>query len=126
DSVIVHFRNELPESTTVHWRGLHLPFMADGSPIHLVPPGQGFTYAFRLHEGSAGTYWYHPHPHHHTAHQVGRGLFGAIIVRDPKDPLPTSLTEQLLILSDNRFLPDGTIDFPDPASPQGKVDAMNG
>lgn len=126
DRVIVHFRNELPESTTVHWHGLHIPFTADGSPYHPVGPGETHDYDFTLLPGSAGTYWYHPHPHHSTGYQVAKGLYGAIIVRAADDPLPASLSEKLLILSDNRFLPDGTIDFPDPRSLQARIDAENG
>jgi bilirubin oxidase len=36
------------------------------------------------------------------------------------------MPEKLLILSDNRFLRDGTIDFPDPASHHGGIDEENG
>ena len=39
DHVVVHFRNDLPVTTTVHWHGFHLPFEADGSPFHPVAPG---------------------------------------------------------------------------------------
>src|SRR5688500_4100993 len=39
DRVIVHFRNLLPEPTTIHWHGLHLPVAADGNPMDPVPPG---------------------------------------------------------------------------------------
>ncbi|CAN5814891.1 multicopper oxidase family protein [soil metagenome] len=126
DRVIVHFRNDLPESTTVHWHGIHLPFDADGSPFHPVEPGESRIYEFTVRPGTAGTYWYHPHPHHHTSGQVARGLFGGIIVRAPDDPLPASLAERLLILSDNRFDPDGSLDLADPHSPQGRVDFENG
>lgn len=125
DSVIIHFTNELEEETTVHWHGLHLPFKSDGSPFHPVAPGESYTYAFKLHPGSAGTYWYHPHPHHRTAWQVGMGLYGGIIVRDPDDPLP-EMNEKLLILSDNRFDEDGAIDFPEEGDRQFKIDEMNG
>jgi FtsP/CotA-like multicopper oxidase with cupredoxin domain len=126
DRVVVRFRNELPESTTVHWHGVHLPFDADGSPFHLVAPGAERVYEFTVRPGTAGTYWYHPHPHHHTGRQVARGLYGGIVVRAADDPLPATLTERLLILSDNRFLPDGSLDLPDPHSPQGRVDFENG
>lgn len=126
DSVRIHFRNELPEETTIHWHGLHLPFAADGSPFHPVAPGEEYTFAFRVHAGTAGTYWYHPHPHHRTAYQVGKGLYGAIIVRDPQDPLPSSLTERLLILSDNRFGPEGSVAFAEPGTRQARIDEMNG
>jgi len=127
DRVIVHFENQLPEPTTVHWHGLHLPFTADGSPFHPVAPGERHDYVFTIARGAAGTYWYHPHPgDHRTAVQIAKGLYGAIIIRADDDPLPASLPEKLLILSDNRFLPDGAIDLPDPDSPQGRVDAENG
>jgi FtsP/CotA-like multicopper oxidase with cupredoxin domain len=125
DSVIVHFRNELPYETTVHWHGLHLPFESDGSPFHPVAPGNSFTYAFRLKPGTAGTYWYHPHPHHHTAYQVGKGLYGGLIVRDPDDPLP-DMTEHLLILSDQRFADDGSLAFAEVGTRQARIDEMNG
>lgn len=126
DRVIVRFKNELPEATTVHWHGLHLPFEADGSPFHPVAPGEEYEYAFTVRPGTAGTYWYHPHPNHETGIQVARGLYGAVIVRAADDPLPASLTEKVLILSDNRFLPDGSFDIPDRHSPQGRVDFENG
>ena len=87
DRVIVHFRNDLPDSTTVHWHGLHLPVAADGSPFHPVAPGESRDFEFTIRPGSAGTYWYHPHPHHRTGWQVAKGLYGAVIVRDPDDPL---------------------------------------
>jgi FtsP/CotA-like multicopper oxidase with cupredoxin domain len=126
DRVTIRFRNELPEETTVHWHGLRLPFSADGSPFHAVAPGDEYVYAFTVPTGSAGTYWYHPHPHHRTAWQVGMGLYGAIVIRSADDPLPESLTEKMLILADNRFLPDGSLDFPERDSEQGRVDERNG
>lgn len=126
DSVIIHFRNELDEETTIHWHGMHLPFVSDGSPFHPVQPGESYTYTFKVHPGTAGTYWYHPHPHHRTAWQVGMGLYGGIIVRDPNDPLPDELEDKLLILSDNRFDEEGNIDFAEEGTRQFKVDEMNG
>ncbi len=126
DSIIVHFKNNLAEETTVHWHGIHLPFIMDGSPFHPIAAGESFTYRFRLHEGTAGTYWYHPHPHHHTAWQVGMGLYGGIIIRDPNDPLPDTLTEHLLILSDNGFDEKGEIEFAELGSRQKRMDDMNG
>jgi FtsP/CotA-like multicopper oxidase with cupredoxin domain len=126
DRVTVHFRNDLPEPTTVHWHGLHLPFSADGSPFHPVAPGEEYEYSFTIPTGTAGTYWYHPHPHHHTAWQVGKGLYGAIVVRAHDDPIPASIPEKLLILSDNRFHPDGSLDFAEPGSEQARADEVNG
>jgi len=126
DRVIVHFRNMLPEPTTIHWHGLHIPAASDGSPFALVLPGASRDYVFTLQPGSAGTYWYHPHPHGQTGAQIARGLYGALIVRAPDDPLPSSLREQVLILADNRFGDDGAIDFPAPDSAPGQRDEVNG
>jgi FtsP/CotA-like multicopper oxidase with cupredoxin domain len=126
DSVIVHFRNELPEPTTIHWHGIHLPFHADGSPFDPVKPGEQYDYVFTVKRGTAGTYWYHPHPDERAGPEVAMGLFGALIVRAADDPLHGLVTEKLLVLYDNRFLPDGSLDLPDPDSPEGHRDFENG
>jgi len=125
DHVIVHFRNNLPEPTTVHWHGIHLPFDSDGSPFQPLKPGETHDYSFTVRPGTAGTYWYHPHPDRRTGFAIGKGLFGAIVVHAADDPLP-AMPEKLIILSDNRFLKDGAIDFPDPQSRHGGLDEENG
>ncbi len=125
EHVIVHFRNELEEPTTIHWHGLHLPAGADGSPFDPVPPGGTYDYVFDVPVGTAGTYWYHPHPDRTTTEQVAHGLYGAVIIRAAHDPLE-GIPERLLILSDNRFRPDGSIDLPAPDSRQGQIDLENG
>ena len=125
DRVIVHFQNNLPEPTTVHWHGIHLPASQDGSPFDPVAAGGKRDYTFTIPKGTAGTYWYHPHLHHKTGYQIAKGLVGAIIVRAPDDPLP-KLTERLLILTDQRFRADGSIDLPDKHTPEGRIDEENG
>jgi bilirubin oxidase len=126
DRVTVRFRNELAEPTTVHWHGLSLPIDSDGSPLDPVSPGEERLYTFTVPEGSAGTYWYHPHPHHETTSQVTRGLYGAVVIRAPDDPLPASYTERLLVLSDNRILDDGSFDFTEPTTLHVQIDHQNG
>ncbi|HSQ61110.1 MAG TPA: multicopper oxidase domain-containing protein, partial [Acidobacteriota bacterium] len=32
ERVIIHFRNDLAEPSTIHWHGIHLPASQDGSP----------------------------------------------------------------------------------------------
>ena len=125
DRVIVHFRNELPEATTIHWHGLHIPAVMDGSPLHPVAPGASYDYVFTIKRGTAGTYWYHPHPDVRSGYQIAKGLFGAVIVRARDDPL-RGIPERLLILSDNRFRADGSVDFAEPQSVQGQIDEVNG
>ena len=125
DRVIVHFRNELPEPTTIHWHGLHIPAVMDGSPLHPVAPGASYDYVFTIKPGTAGTYWYHPHPDVRSGYQIAKGLFGAVVVRARDDPL-RGVPERLLILSDNRFRADGSVDFSKPRSLQGQIDEVNG
>ena len=50
DTLIVHFHNDLPESTTIHWHGLEVPANMDGSNISqgAVPPNGYFRYEFKL------------------------------------------------------------------------------
>src|SRR5690606_13110871 len=62
DRMIVHFTNNLPEATTIHWHGVRLPNNMDGAPgltQNPVEPGETFTYDFVFED--AGTFWYHPH-----------------------------------------------------------------
>jgi len=82
----VEVENLLPEGTTVHCHGIRLPNAMDGVPHLTQPPisasGGRFTYEFTLPD--AGTYWYHPHMN--SSPQVGRGLYGPLIVEEEKAP----------------------------------------
>jgi len=98
DRVIIHFRNSLPEETTIHWHGVRVPNDMDGAPgmtqDPVAPEGQ-FRYEFVVRD--AGTYWYHPHSN--SAKQVGWGLYGPIVVTDPADPRELG-DDLVLMLSD--------------------------
>ena len=77
--------NQLDEPTTVHWHGLRVPVGMDGMPYLSQPPIEpGGTFVYRLPLRDAGTFWYHPHLR--SSEQVGRGLYGALIVDEP-DPV---------------------------------------
>lgn len=115
DRVRVHFQNQLPEPTTIHWHGLEVPAAMDGADPehHAVAPGERFEYEFVV--PHAGTYWYHPHMN--SAAQVWRGLYGALIV-DPAeaetaDNAATLGAEAVLILSDVSIEADKLVE-PDP------------
>lgn len=76
--------NQLPAPTSIHWHGVVLPNSQDGVAgvtQDAVQPGKQFVYEFVAHQ--PGTYWYHPHQD--PAHQVDKGLFGALII-DPATP----------------------------------------
>ncbi|WP_369822232.1 multicopper oxidase domain-containing protein [Saccharomonospora sp. CUA-673] len=96
DRVQVRVRNQLPEPTTVHWHGLAIRNDMDGVPEVTQPPiaaGDELTYEFI--PPDPGTYWYHSH----GELQRGRGLFGALIIDDPRDPGDYDV-EFLVVLSD--------------------------
>jgi FtsP/CotA-like multicopper oxidase with cupredoxin domain len=98
DRLIVHFSNQLPQPTTVHWHGVQVPIEMDGVPGVSQPPvapGGSFTYDFVVPD--AGLFWYHPHVM--SAAQVGFGLYGALLVEEPDDRLDAA-DELVLVLSD--------------------------
>lgn len=119
DTVEIRFVNRLPQPSTIHWHGLPVPPDQDGNPSAPVAPGASHVYRFTLPKGSAGTYWYHPHPHMMTAEQVFRGLAGPFVVRAADDPL-AGWPERNLFVSDLKLARDGTIASND------MMDWMNG
>lgn len=99
--------NNLPQPTTIHWHGIRLPNGMDGVPNMTQAPvatdGGQFRYVFDLPD--AGTYWYHPHAK--SEEQLGRGLYGPLII-DEKDQAAWQLDsgvedDQVLILDDWRL-----------------------
>ncbi|WP_109482450.1 multicopper oxidase family protein [Paraburkholderia sp. C35] len=119
DTVVIRFVNRLPQPSTIHWHGLPVPPDQDGNPMQPVAPGESRVYRFTLPLGSAGTYWYHPHPHMMSSEQVFRGLAGPIIVRAAGDPL-AAFPERHLFFSDLKLASDASI------APNDMMDWMNG
>ncbi|MFN3261186.1 MAG: multicopper oxidase family protein [Pikeienuella sp.] len=102
----IEVENALAEETTVHWHGLRVPNGMDGVP-HLtqapIAPGEAFAYAFDAVD--AGTFWYHPHQR--SFEQVGRGLYGALIVEE--ETPPRADRELAWVLDDWRLTQDAAI-----------------
>ncbi len=73
--------NQLADTSTVHWHGLHVAAINDGGPHTPILPGATWNPQFTV-MNSAATYWYHPHTHMKTAEQAIKGADGMIIVRD--------------------------------------------
>ena len=131
DRLVVHFKNSLPEPTTIHWHGLRIPVAMDGVPDHsqaAVEPGATFDYDFVLPD--AGTYWYHPH--FASAAQVGDGLYGALVVEDTTEPEGLG-AETVLVFSDIGLDADGSLqprdvggDFGTLFGREGNVHLVNG
>ncbi|MGE0601148.1 MAG: multicopper oxidase family protein [Dehalococcoidia bacterium] len=101
DKVRFNVKNNLEESTTIHWHGLYVPNAMDGVPYVTqdpIKPGETYVYEFTIR--NQGSHMYHSH--HNSADQVNRGLLGAFIVmpQDPKD-YPQYDKEYILILNDS-------------------------
>ena len=112
--VRIEFTNDLPEPTTIHWHGLHVPDGMDGHPRHAVGPGQQFVYEFPV-LNRAGTYWYHAHPHGRTGYQVYHGLAGLLLVSDEEEQalaLPRGSHDVALVLQDRNFDHDNQFVYP--------------
>jgi FtsP/CotA-like multicopper oxidase with cupredoxin domain len=131
DTVIVNFTNSLPEPTTIHWHGVRVPNDMDGAPGMTQPPiAPGGTFRYEFVVRDAGTFWYHPHQS--SSDQVGRGLYGPIVVVDPDDP--EALGDDLvLMLSDMSLDRDGQLlpadnggSFGDLFGREGNVLLVNG
>lgn len=104
--VRVAVENRLGEETTIHWHGLRVPNAMDGVS-HLtqkpIAPGGRFLYEFDVPD--AGTYWYHPHQR--GFEQVGRGLYGPLIVEEKQ---PVKIDRELTwVLDDWRLGRDAQI-----------------
>ena len=122
--LIVHFTNNLPQPTTIHWHGMRIPIQMDGVPGHSQPevqPGSTFTYDFVVPD--VGLFWYHPHVM--SAMQVGYGLYGALLVDDPREQVGVT-DELVLVLSDIGLDEKGHLESPDSAGPIGMAFGLEG
>ncbi len=94
DKVRVIVKNDLPESTSVHWHGLQVPNDMDGvSDVTQDPikPGATFTYAFDATRQMVG--WYHSH--HDGTKQVTNGLYGAFIIGELPVPAGVKISQEI-------------------------------
>lgn len=77
--ITVRFTNRIDQPTTVHWHGVRVDNASDGAggiTQDPVPVGGEFVYHVRFPD--AGIFWYHAHED--ESEQLGRGLFGNIVV----------------------------------------------
>jgi FtsP/CotA-like multicopper oxidase with cupredoxin domain len=107
ERVKVNFTNRLEEPTSVHWHGIRIDNAMDGvSGLTQDPvqPGDSFEYDFVAPD--AGTYWYHAH--NKSWNQVGRGLYGPLII---EDDVPTFDSDHdiTLVLDDWRLVGNGVL-----------------
>ncbi len=76
--------NQLDDTTTIHWHGMHVAPENDGGPHTTIAPGSIWNPSFTVLD-KAATYWYHPHLHKKTNEHVSKGIAGLIIVKDDEE-----------------------------------------
>lgn len=101
DKIRINFKNEMAQSTAIHFHGLMIPNSVDGVPFitqPVVKSGETYTYEFTA--PNAGSHMYHSH--HNAAEQVTKGLLGAFII-EPKDKSlePEFDTDYTMVLNDS-------------------------
>lgn len=126
DTVKINVTNNLKDTTTVHWHGMHLPAIMDGGPHQPIPPGTTWKPYWKV-MNNAATYWYHPHLHMMAQEQLLMGLGGMMIVRDEEEdklalPRTYGVDDIPLALSDRAFTADGQISI----EPYGDSMQVNG
>ncbi len=97
DTVTIRVTNKLREATSIHWHGIILPYQMDGVPgisFAGIPPGETFTYRFKVEQ--SGTYWYHSH----SGFQELTGMYGAIIVEPANKDVIRADRDHVVLLSD--------------------------
>lgn len=109
--------NELPEPTSMHWHGMHVPAEFDGGPHQMIAPGAGWEPQWTV-DQQAATLWYHPHPHGATEKHVYRGLSGFFLVDDDSAdtlalPKEYGVDDIPLVVQDRQFTADGALDESD-------------
>lgn len=93
-------RNELPESTSIHFHGIETPNNMDGVPGLTQKPvkkGETFTYEFVAKGPAVGLY----HAHQDSQKQVPMGLLGPIVIDDLPVPAGVVVRQRIpMVLND--------------------------
>lgn len=107
EKVQVNVKNNLPETTSIHWHGMHLPAKMDGGPHQPIEAAASWSPSWKI-DQPAATLWYHPHPHGETEQHVERGLAGMFILDDDTPaakslPSTYGIDDLPVIVQDKRF-----------------------
>jgi len=116
EEVALRWHNRLPESTTMHGHGMHLPAAMDGNVHQTFAPGTSWTARYKV-DQRACTNWYHPHTYNRTAEQVMLGLGGLIYIDDEESeklPLPKryGIDDIPVVVQDRLFTRNGQFAYP--------------
>ena len=111
--VRVRYYNALPETTTMHGHGMHVPAAMDGGPHQRIASGEEWIAEYVV-DQPASTNWFHPHEMGKTAEHVYKGLAGLIFVEDDTSsslalPNTYGVDDVPLVLQDRVFDGNGQL-----------------
>lgn len=111
--VNIMVNNQLTDTTTIHWHGLHVAPENDGGPHSIILPNTMWNPQFTVMD-KAGTFWYHPHLHMQTDKHVSKGIAGLILVRDTEEltlglPMNYGVDEFPIVMQTKGFDASGQI-----------------
>lgn len=110
-----NFYNDLPETTAIHWHGMHVPVEYDGGVHQAFDPGESWHPEFEV-KNNEGVYLYHTHHMHRTAEEAYYGLAGGVVVFDPEMadlqiPRTLGVDDFPVIVQDKSFHADGSLQY---------------
>ena len=91
DHVRVILKNDLPQSTSLHFHGIRVPNVYDGVDPYTerpTPPGGEHVYEWVAQGPAVGIY----HSHHNAQEQIPDGMFGAFTIDEM--PIPQKLIDK--------------------------------
>jgi nitrite reductase (NO-forming) len=109
DKIVVHVINDLNLIHSFHTHLVNYNFSNDASQANIIVgmgqgsmimPGQSYTYYFNA--TYAGVFLYHCHSsdQHPISYHIAQGLYGIIVVDDPKHPPPTLAHDWTVVMSE--------------------------
>ncbi|MCH2095515.1 MAG: multicopper oxidase domain-containing protein [Rhodobacteraceae bacterium] len=107
--------NNIGDTSTIHWHGLHIPGDVDGGPHQEIEHGFKWTPDVPIVQ-RASMNWFHSHMHGKTAQQTYKGLAGVLLVEDDASlsadlPKTYGVDDFTLILQDKMFDAEGKMAY---------------
>ena len=107
--------NNIDDTSTLHWHGLHIPGDVDGGPHQEIEPGQVWSPDVPIVQ-HASMNWFHSHMHGKTARQTYTGLAGVLLIEDDASlsadlPKTYGVDDFTLVLQDKMFDGSGRMTY---------------
>ncbi len=107
--------NNIGDTTTIHWHGLHIPGEVDGGPHQEIADGGLWSPDVPIVQ-HASMNWFQSHMHGKTAQQTYNGLAGVLLVEDEGSldadlPKTYGVDDFTLILQDKTFDAGGRMSY---------------